>query len=329
MKIKHLLIGLLLIKASLSFAQEKTFTVDKNFNATIELVGKLQSQLADEEFDAVKSDNMFATDIVIKKEQYGLSPKDNFLLLKYKSKPIKATVSSTWNITLKIISADKTSVKVRLAKIEADKLSKLQIDPAKTTSSGKLEKMLKNFIERNTDKEEYVVSTANTQEAIDVAEAATTSQSTNADLSKLLDKNKLIPLPVTVDYFTKRLGFEPRTAENELCEKGIYYIWDLENEVNFIYSRLKDKNQYASIAYFGDEKISGLPLGLTFNESTFDQCKYKFAKYKPTWHQETTEVSSTESKAFLILEFKVNQYYVQLGFYNNKYVTSVQISTKK
>nr|WP_199158963.1 hypothetical protein [Pedobacter sp. ASV2] len=329
MKIKHLILGLLLLKASLSFAQEKEFTVSKNFNTTIDLVSKFQSQLANQEFDAVKSDNMFATDIAINKEQYGLTQKDNFLLIKYKSKPTKATVSSTWNITLKKISANKTAVKVRLAKIDADKISKSQIDATKTTSSGKLEKMLKNFIERNTDKEEYIIGTTSTEEAVDVAEAAAINQSTNADLGKLLDKNKMIPLPVTVDYFTKKLGFEPRTAENELCEKGIYYIWDLENEVNLIYSRLKDKNQYASIAYFGDEKISGLPLGLIFNESTFDQCKSKFAKYKPTWHQETTEVSATESKAFLILEFKVNQYYVQLGFYNNKYVTSVQVSTKK
>ncbi|WP_316802467.1 hypothetical protein [Pedobacter nototheniae] len=325
MKIKHLLTCLLFLKATYSFAQQKTFTVDKNLNETIDLVSKFQSQLTNQEFDAVKGDDIFLTDIAINKEQYSLSSKDNFLILKYKNKPVKAIISSSWNIKLQGITGNKTTITLSLKKIDPDRTSKPQIDLTKTKSSGKLEAMLKNFIESNTDKEEYVLNTPGNNNALDVAQAT----NTNINLGVLLDKNKLIPLPVTVDYFTKRLGLEPKTAENELCEKGIYYIWDLENGVNFIYSRLKDKNQYASIAYFGDEKISGLPLGLTFNESTFEQCKYRFAKYKPSWQQETTEVSATESKAFLILEFKVNQYFVQLGFYNNKYVTSVQVSTKK
>jgi hypothetical protein len=325
MKKRILVLSILLLNAIYAFAQEKEFVIDKEFNDVITQVSNFQNQFLDDFASASGDDKIFETEINIKEEQYLERTGSNYLKLKYKNKEGIAIMTSNWSIKLEKISNNKTKVLITLMASQPDNLYKKNIDIAKTVSSGKLEKDLKDYIDNNSANDN-----AENREEIFRDSTAFFVEEKNSDfLKNLLDKNKLIPLPTNVEYFTKKLKFEPVIADNKLCEKGHYYIWNFDSEVNLIYSRLKDKTQYYSIAYFGEEKISNLPLNLSFNSSTFDECKSKFAKYKPKWHQETESINENESTAFLVLEFKTEQYYVQLGFYNNHYLTSVQLSTSK
>ncbi|MDQ0967580.1 hypothetical protein QFZ20_002983 [Flavobacterium sp. W4I14] len=150
MKNKLLLICLLLLNLSIAKAQEISFVVDKNREEVIKLVGKLQSSLSKGPFDALKDDRLFSTTISIKNEIYPAVNHKNYLVVKYKNKPSKAKISSTWYISVEKISPTKTKVTSNLVIVTASE-GKKNVDSEETFSSGKLEKQLKDSVEKNSN----------------------------------------------------------------------------------------------------------------------------------------------------------------------------------
>jgi hypothetical protein len=147
MKIKLFLICLFLLNLSLAKAQKISFIVDKNRDEVINLVSKLQSTLSkDGPFDAIKDDRLFTTTISIKDEAYPSINHKNYLIVKYKNKPVKAMITSLWLINIEKMIATKTRVSCTLVNVTPAKSSAKSIDSDETFSSGKFEKQLKDFV---------------------------------------------------------------------------------------------------------------------------------------------------------------------------------------
>jgi hypothetical protein len=147
MKNKLLFACLLLLNFSIAKAQKTSFVVDKNREEVIKLVGKLQSSLSNGPFDAIKDDRLFSTVISIKDEAYPSVDHKSYLVVKYKNKPSRAKISSTWYISVEKLSPAKTKVTSNLVIVKASE-GKKNVDSEETFSSGKLEKQLKDFIEK-------------------------------------------------------------------------------------------------------------------------------------------------------------------------------------
>jgi len=147
MKIKLFLICLFLLNLSLAKAQRISFIVDKNRDEVINLVGKLQGTLSkDGPFDAIKDDRLFTTTIPIKDEVYPSVNNKNYLIVKYKNRPVRAMITSLWLINIEKMTATKTKVSCTLVNVTPGKSSARSIDSDETFSSGKFEKQLKDFI---------------------------------------------------------------------------------------------------------------------------------------------------------------------------------------
>jgi hypothetical protein len=65
------------------------------------------------------------------------------------------------------------------------------------------------------------------------------------------------------------------------------------------------------------QKVSGLPYGLVFNESTASECKTKFARYNAQLYQTTVEANANTSSALTVVTFKMNNSFVRLEFETN------------
>jgi len=146
MKKLQLLLLLLFTGISLANAQEKSFIVNKSFEKTISLVSDFQSSLMKDEggFDASMGDNSFKTDLIIRKEKYSAGTGNNYLIVKNQSNKADVILSSTWDVTIEKLEANKSKVSLSLLKIDSE--GKSHIDVNKTVSSGKLEKQLKGYI---------------------------------------------------------------------------------------------------------------------------------------------------------------------------------------
>lgn len=334
---KTIALSILLLNSICALAQEKEFIVNENIKDVDTKVSKFQSSISSGISFGSSNDEMSETDIVIKDEEYPSENAKNYLKQTNTSSKNRLEITSTWNVQLHKINNNSTKVSVLLQNTNNKKY--------KFISSGKLEEELKNYINSHSIDEfkeelepregdsifaEYASSDNDFGDFTDTAQAADSKDVTDEyPYLKNLVNNNDITLPTTVEYFTKKIGFKPETIENELCEKGVYYHWYFEPEVSVIYSRLKDKSQSYGISYFGNYKIKNLPLGLSFNDITFYECKSKFAKYNPNAYQTTESVSDLESRVISVIDFKTQKYYVRLGFYNNEYLTSILISTSK
>lgn len=329
---KIIALSILLLNSIYALAQEKEFVVNENIQDVDIKVSKFQSTIS----SGISFGGLFETDIVIKDEEYPSEDAKNYLKQKNASSKNRLVITSTWNVQLLKLNNNSTKVSVILQSTNNKKY--------KFISSGKLEEELKNYINSHSIDQfkeemepregdsifaEYASDDNESRDFTDTAQAVDNDITDEYPYLKNLVNNNEITLPSTVEYFTKKIGFKPETIENELCEKGVYYHWYFEPEVSVIYSRLKDKSQSYGISYFGNYKITNLPLGLSFNDITFYECKSKFAKYKPKAYQTTESVSDTESKAISVIDFKTEKYYVRLGFYNNEFLTSILISTSK
>ncbi len=347
-----LLLNLCLVS---SYAQKKTFIINKSLNDVINLYERSYTNDL-EEIDAVQevSDHEadYFTFIKIANEDYLNGSDNHYLILKNTgvSSEVKL-MNSEWNIEFNKITENKTACIITLQKIIPHKNSKASIIVNESISSGVLEQEITDFLENNDAIEitEFVVASVegSYDNAVSAVEAVTAADYDEdlivvdsavsfysdidfANFTKMLSAKKLIALPNTLDFFIKNIGETPTIIENETCKNDEYYNWIFSNDVNLIYFILKDSNQTYSISYFGEEKITGLPLGLTFNQTTFDACKKKFAANGAKSYQETEDDSEGDSaRAFLVMEFKYEKYFVTLGFYNNDYLTSIKVSTVK
>ncbi len=144
-----------------------------------------------------------------------------------------------------------------------------------------------------------------------VKQSKTTELSTSSKAEK---NNNDIPFPTTLESLTKIYGSsyeeipDPSTGKN-------YYKWNFEKGTVLIFVLLTDKDQYVGIVApdEGEEPLSGLPFDLVFNQTTFDECRYIFADYKPDWEQ---VVGESENNYFK-LSFKKGITYNYLYFYKN------------
>lgn len=335
-----------------SYAQKKPFIINKSLNDVINLYQTSYTNDL-EEIDAVQevSDNEadYFTFIKIVNEDYLNGSDNHYLILENTGISSKVQlVNSEWNIEFNKIKENKTECIITLQKIIPHKNSKASINVSKSISSGVLEQEIADFLENNDAIQDAEVVEDYAEDAVEVDSAyvdfdgyaaesvevdsvlAVYTDIDFANFTKMLNAKKMIALPNNLAFFTKNIGESPNIIENETCKNNEYYNWSFSNEVDLIYFILKDSNQAYSLSYFGEEKITGLPLGLVFNQTTFEQCKKKFAANGAKSHQETEEDSEGESsRAFLVMEFKLEKYFVTLGFYNNDYLTSIQISTSK
>lgn len=282
--------------------------------------------------EASMDNSSFSTTLKIADEDYFDGNSNPYLKLKYKKSPTSPTlVNSEWEIKLKKIDDNRTELMVLLKKIIPSKEAKGNIIINESISSGQLEQEIAAFLENEQEVAEISEEEeSNNEEYTEYVYAENSSTLDFTNFKQMFDSKKLIPLPTTLEFFTQNIGENPDVKTNEACLNDEYYSWNFENNVNLIYYILKDKNQVYSLSYFGEEEINGLPFDLVFNQSTFNECKQKFSANGAEWYQETEEIPNTNtSRAFLILEFKYEKYYVQLGFYNNEYVTSIQVSTSK
>ena len=151
----------------------------------------------------------------------------------------------------------------------------------------------------------------------------------DAGISKILNVNKLITLPAKLIFFVNNVEGEIRREYSEACEGSFYDIWDTKVGVNVILVTLLNKTQYVSIAYREANQVSGLPLGLIFNESTFAECKNNFKKYNAKWSQVVGDEQDNGITHFQ-LSFAVGKLFIDLDFFGEeKLLQSIRIATTK
>ena len=150
----------------------------------------------------------------------------------------------------------------------------------------------------------------------------------DAGISKILNKNQLVTLPAKLIFFVNNIEGEIRREYSEACEGNFYDIWDTKTGVNIIYVTLLDKTQYVSIVYRESNKVAGLPLGLIFNESTFNECKNNFKKYNAKWSQVAGD--EQDSVVHFQISFNIGKLFIDLDFFGeDKLLQSIRIATKK
>lgn len=91
---------------------------------------------------------------------------------------------------------------------------------------------------------------------------------------------------------------------------------------------MNDGSESITINNFSNSIVTGLPLGLLFNQSTAEECFYKFKKHKAVRYQESYEVNDIESSAFTVVEFSIDTVFYKLSFVNDDLLTGIVISTK-
>jgi hypothetical protein len=302
------------------FGQQKTYIIDKNLNQVVNKFSDYKNDFGSLDVMA-GTDNEIVTTYKIKHEDYFNSTGGRYLKLAYSNRPSSSSlVDSDWDIIFRKTNDDKVECTITLKKI-------MPSMPARSNSTGKLEKEITDFLQDE-------IMNGEERTSVEVFEVNDSSQQKNIPnfqpFRTLLNEKKVISLPNTLTNFIDKLGSNPIILSNEACENNEYYSWNFSNEVNLIYFRLKNQNQAYSLSYFGDNVIEGLPLGLSFRQTTFQSCKAKYAKYSAKWHQETEEDPNTNtSRAYTVLEFRMESYFVTLGFYDNEHLSSIQLSTSK
>lgn len=137
------LLWLFLFNIFYGFAQEKEFVINENIKNVSFKVLDYQTFVLSEISFSSRDEKMFETDITIKNEEYSSDSKENYLKLKT-NKALKVT--SHWNILLNRLNEKETKVSIKLVKAESGKIV-LKLD--QIVSKGKLEKILKDYINNN------------------------------------------------------------------------------------------------------------------------------------------------------------------------------------
>lgn len=346
MKIKlsgKLSLLLFVICCSLYFGQKVEFTVSKDIETLQSSVFNFSNDFTkDEAKDAAASDEAFSTTVDLYNLKYDTDYKNPYLNLALKkgAKSKQFIRQASWNVTLKKISPKSTKVSVFLEKVFPDSWSEKEVDVKQTKSTGKVEQEIKEFL---LSYNEMKVSEA-LDEAADAADIAATEamataqvadfearnsieKVTSKKLQSLFSKKQFISLPTTSGNFTKLLQIQPSELECGDCKNGKYSSWDFD-DFNMIYTQMTTGLEYYALQYYGDQKVSGLPYGLVFNDSSPSECKTKFARYNAQLYQTTVDTDENSSKALTVVTFKMNTHFVRLEF-GNEYLTRLVISNKE
>ena len=110
-------------------------------------------------------------------------------------------------------------------------------------------------------------------------------QEISLNIVKFLNENQLITLPTNAGFFTENLEFKPTIFDCDYCKQGFYYQWAEDENFFLIYAEDTDGSQHVTINYYGDKFVDGLPVGLIFNETTEEECYYRYKKYNPSRYQ--------------------------------------------
>jgi hypothetical protein len=296
--------------------------IDKKLDQILAKYSEYKNELGSQDIMAGTDAEIYTT-FKITREDYFNDAGGRYLKLAYNNNSSSSSiVASDWDISFKKTSDDKVACTITLKIIKPSAGSKSNIIITKSYSTGKLEKEIIEFLEDR----ETIAPEGTTEDD--------SNQPTNTiafeHFRTLLTEKKIINLPNTLINFKEKIGSKPNVLSNEACDNDEYYNWTFSNGVNLIYYKLKNQNQAYSLSYFGDNVIEGLPLDLSFKQTTFQACKIKYAKYGAKWHQESeTDPNTNTSNVYLVLEFKMEKYFVTLGFYDSNYLSSVQLSTSK
>ncbi|MCQ9637125.1 hypothetical protein MP477_19440 [Chryseobacterium sp. WG23] len=343
-KLNHKLLTLLFIACfSLYFGQKVEFTVPKSIETLQNSIFYFSNDFTkDEAKAAAASDDDFSTTVDLYNLKYDTDYKNPYLkpALKNGAKPKQFIQQAVWNVTMKKVSGKSTKVSVFLEAVTPDRWSKKDIDVKQTQSTGKVEQEIKEFL---LNYEEPKVSEAleAAADAADIAatEAMATAQVadfearnaiekvTSKKLQSVFSKKQFIALPTTSGNFTKLLQIQPSDLECGDCKNGKYSSWDFD-DFNMIYAQMTTGLEYYALQYYGNQKVSGLPYGLVFNDSSPSECKTKFARYNAQLYQTTVDTDENSSKALTVVTFKINTSFVRLEF-GNEYLTRLVISNKE
>lgn len=351
LKLNHKILTLIfIIYFSMSFGQKVEFTVPKNIEVLENIIFDFENDFTKNDgmaAAAAASDGGFSTTIDLHNLKYDADYKNPYLELAVNkgAKPKQFIQRASWNVTLAKISKKSTKVSIFLENITPDSWSKKEVDVKQTKSTGKLEKEIKEFLlnhkgAKTSSAQAVADAAAPTSDQMEEAEVQAEAQmaeienrrliekTTSKKLQGLFSKKQFISLPTTADTFTKLLQIQPSEPECETCKGGKYSSWDIEEVFNMIYAKMNDGEEYYALQYYGDKKVSGLPYGLIFNESSPTECQTKFARYNAQLYQTTVDTDENSSKALTVVTFKMNTNFVRLEF-GNQYLTRLVVSNKE
>lgn len=349
-KLDHKIFTLIAVLCcSLSFAQKVEFTVPKSIDVLENIIFDFQNDFTKPiAVDAAATPDDFSTTVDLFNLKYDGNNKNPYLdlALNKGAKAKQFIERASWTVTFKKVSKKSTKVSIDIESIIPDRWSKKEIDVKHTQSTGKVENEIKEFLlHYKKPKSSSAHATADaaaepTAEQIEAAEASAMVQmvefetrrkipkTASKKLQALFSKKQLITLPTTADTFTKLLQIQPTEPECKDCKGGKYSNWDIEDVFNLIYAKMNDGQEYYALQYYGDKKVSGLPYGLIFNESSPSECKAKFARYNAQLYQTAVEADANTSTALTVVTFKMNGSFIRLEF-GNEYLTRVLVSNKQ
>lgn len=334
---------------SLSFAQKVEFTVPKSIDVLENIIFDFKNDFTKEiAADAAAMEDNFSTTVDLFNLKYDGGNKNPYLNLSLNkdAKPKQFIERASWMVNFKKISKKSTKVTIDIESIVPDRWSKKDVDIKLTKSTGKVENEIKEFLltykkPKSSSAQAIADAAAEpTEEQMAAAEAQAVAQmeeldnrkliqqTTSKKLQALFSKKQFITLPTTADTFTKLLQIQPSELECETCKGGKYSSWDIDEVFNLIYAKMNDGEEYYALQYYGDQKVSGLPYGLVFNESSASECKTKFARYKAQLYQTTVDVDANTSSALTVVTFKMDNRFVRLEF-GNQYLTRLLVSNKE
>ncbi|SHL93510.1 hypothetical protein SAMN05444407_107267 [Chryseobacterium contaminans] len=333
---------------SLSFAQKVEFTVPENILVLENIIFDFKNDFTkDIAVDAAAMEDDFSTTVDLFNLKYDAGNNNPYLSLALNkgAKPKQFIERASWMVTFKKISKKSTKVTIDLESIVPDRWSKKEVDVKLTKSTGKVENEIKEFLLTYKKTKSSARATADaaaepTEVDIAAAEAQAVAQmeeldnrkliqqTTSKKLQTLFGKKQFITLPTTADTFTKLLQIQPSELECESCKGGKYSSWDIDEVFNLIYAKMNDGLEYYALQYYGDQKVSGLPYGLVFNESSASECKTRFARYNAQLYQTTVEVDANTSSALTVVSFKMDNRFIRLEF-GNQYLTRLFVSNKE
>lgn len=329
---------------SLSFAQKVEFTVPKSIDVLENIIFDFKNDFTkDIAVDAAAMEDNFSTTVDLFNLKYDTGNKNPYLnLALHKGAKNKQFIErASWMVTFKKISKKSTKVTIDIESIVPDRWSKKDVDVKLTQSTGKVENEIKEFLltykkpkssaSAAAEPAEMEIAAAEAQAVAPMEELENRKlikQTTSKKLQALFSKKQFITLPAAADTFTKLLQIQPSELECENCKGGKYASWDIDEVFNLIYAKMNDGLEYYALQYYGDQKVSGLPYGLVFNESSASECKAKFARYNAQLYQTTAEVNANTSSALTVVTFKMDNRFVRLEF-GNQYLTRLLVSNKE
>lgn len=333
MKRITVLVFVTLSYASSLFAQESiSFTIPKNSDVVMDLVYAFSHDLKQDGItDGYMGDKIQGTYFSLINPRQGDRSLDQYALVK-NTKSKEYLVQATWNIEALDLDDQHAQIKIKLE--SALNNANKERNSSQIKSTGQFEKELEAFLNSDVTiiKDSYDVgdSTATADFDASYIDSDYTMEEppvkkTSANLSKLIKNGQTIPLPLSAEYFTKKLKLTPTTHEFETAVGEKYYSWNLDESIGLLYVKMKNGLEYYSFYTLDDSVITGLPFNLEMNYSSLEWCLQEFKGYLPQWVQVVGENDDT----FLQIEFSTKDQFIHLEFFSEtKNLKTVLIANK-